>query len=98
MNPANIPGNCELRRRADGALECVNCGWTYRGPHYPKRNCPGAPPLERWPADDLAFILQTLCPACPHYRAGRCYSKCRGGREVARMAAKRGAQCPLWLW
>ena len=73
--------DCPLTQTAPGRWRCPQCGWTYRGPVAPRRNCPkspDAPPLaDRVLTDALAIPdgrdeatirkLLLQCEACPLY-------------------------------
>lgn len=72
--------DCPLTQTAPGRWRCPQCGWTYRGPRAPRRNCPAAPDAPTAAARVLADVLATdglerdeatirkllaACEACP---------------------------------
>lgn len=38
-----MPTDCAFEIESPGVFRCTVCGWQYRGPAAPRRNCPGVP-------------------------------------------------------
>ena len=61
-----------------------------------------ASPPEPRDAEDVAFIVETLCPGCELYREGKCTYAQKGctkmQRPVVELAANPLSQCPIWRW
>ena len=89
---------CTFAQIKNGWWQCTKCKFIYSKdiPKPPKRNCP-KPPEPRHP-DDVAYILETLCPECKHYHwpDKTCHCKCSKGTPVG-ILTERGS-CPAWRW